>query len=122
MSNDNHFLKKSSFTSGNFFTGFLKDAPDYRDYKFSDLLKKQGKLKTVKKKVEKLVLPNRGSYRKASYGKILKTVTISEDVPVKQLLNAPLQIDHSNISSTVKDQGRLPSCVGFAATAMKEIQ
>lgn len=122
MSNDNYFLKESDFTSGNLFTGFLKDTPDSRDYKFSDLLKKQGKLKTVKKKVEKLVPPNRGSYRKASYGKVLKIVTISEDVPVKQLLNAPLQIDHSNNSSSVKNQGRLGSCVGFAATAMKEIQ
>ena len=64
MSNENEILKQA-FASGKLFTGFLQDPPDSRDYKFSDIMKKQGTLKTVKRKVKKIVSKKRGSYRKA---------------------------------------------------------
>jgi C1A family cysteine protease len=122
MSNENVFLKKA-FASGQLFTGFLEDPPDPRDYKFSDIMKKQGTLKTVKKKVKKLVSQERGSYRKAGYGKILKNVTVLEDVPTKILSSiSPLKVDHSTVMSSVKNQGTRPTCVGFAGAAMKEFQ
>jgi C1A family cysteine protease len=122
MSNENVFLKKA-FSSGNLFTGFLDDPVDSRDYKFSDIMKKQGTLKTVKKKVKKLVSAKRGSYRKAGQGKVLKTVTIYEDVPTEVLADtSPLKIDHSVSMSPVKNQGNRGTCVGFAAAAMKEFQ
>lgn len=119
MSNDNYFLKKSNFTSGKLFTGFLQDEPDSRDFKFLDLMKKNGQIKTVKKKIRKRANLKRGIYRKASYAKSLETVEIvTEDI----LINLPFQIDHSKNMSSVKNQGRLGSCVGFASVAMKECQ
>lgn len=122
MSNENVFLKKA-FASGQIFTGFLEDTPDSRDYKFSDIMKKQGTLKTVKKKVKKLVSQKRGTYRKAGRGKVLKNVTVYEDVPTKVLTDtSPFQIDHSASMSSVKNQGDRPTCVGFAGAAMKEFQ
>jgi C1A family cysteine protease len=122
MSNENVFLKKA-FASGKLFTGFLEDPPDPRDYKFSDIMKKQGVLKTVKKKVKKLVNQKRGSYRKAGHGKILKNVTVLEDVPTEIFYSAsPLKVDHSVNMSSVKNQGDRGTCVAFAAAALKEIQ
>lgn len=121
MSNENVFLKQA-FASGQLFTGFLKDPPDSRDYKFSDIMKKQGTLKSVKKKVKKLVSQKRGSYRKVGYGKILKSVTVLEDVPTELYNTFPLKIDHSTVVSSVKNQGSRGTCVAFAAAALKEIQ
>ena len=121
MSNEKEFLKQA-FASGSIFTGFVEDPPDKRDYKFSDLMKKQGMTKTVKRKVKKITRLPGGIYRKAGCDKVVKTVTISEEVPTKLLRNIPSQVDHSTNMSRVKDQGRLGSCVGFAAVAMKECQ
>lgn len=121
MSNENTFLKQA-FASGQLFTGFIQDHPDSRDYKFSDIMKKQGTLKTVKKTEKKLVTQKRGTYRKTGQGKILQNVTVYEDVPTELILNAPRKIDHSVNMSSVKNQGSLGSCVGFAAVAMKECQ
>ena len=122
MPNENIFLKKA-FASGQLFNGFLEDPPDSRDYKFSDIMKKQGTLKTVKKKVKKLVSQKRGIYRKAGQGKILKNVTVYEDVPTKLLSDTyPRKIDHSDTMSSVKNQGQRPACVGFAGAALKEFQ
>ena len=122
MSNENVFLKKA-FSAGQLFTGFLEDPPDPRDYKFSDIMKKQGTLKTVEKKVEKLVTQNRGSYRKAGQGKVLKSVTVFEDITTDLLSSiSPFKTDYTVNMSCVKNQGDRPTCVGFAAAAMKEFQ
>lgn len=122
MSKD-YFFNESAFASGKLFTGFVKDPPDKRDYQFSDLMKKQGLMKTIKKKVEKLVSLKRGSYRKPNYGKVLKMVTVLETVPTKLLADSsPLIIDHSYSMSPVKDQGSRGTCVGFAGAALKEFQ
>ena len=80
-------------------------------------------MKTVKKKVKKLVPLKRGRYRKAGTNKVLKTVIVREDVVTNKLLkSAPLQIDHSSKMSPVKHQGNLGTCVSFAAASMKEYQ
>jgi len=122
MSNNDNFIKQA-FASGNFFTGFVKDPPDIRDYKFSDVMKKQGLVKTVKRKVKKYVNPKRGSYRKPNYGKVLETVVVSESVPTKLLAAiSPLTIDHSSNMSSVKDQGSRGTCVAFSGAALKEFQ
>ena len=42
---------KKAFASGKLFTGFVKDPPDSRDYKFSNLMKQQGKMKVVKNRL-----------------------------------------------------------------------
>ena len=122
MLNENIFLKKA-FTSGQLFTGFIEDPPDKRDYKFSDLMKSQGKMKTVKKRVKKLVSKNRGCYRKAGYGKTIKGVTVKEDIIIPLIDNSSLlEIDHSVNLSPIKDQKSRPTCVSFAGAAMKEFQ
>ena len=101
----------------------MNDVPDSRDYKFSDLMKKQGLMKIAKRKVQKYVSLDRGCYRKANFGKVLKTVTIYEDVPTDALFSAlPFSIDHSVSMSSVKDQGERGTCVSFAGAAMKEYQ
>jgi len=121
MLNEKEFLKQA-FASGSIFTGFVEDPPDKRDYKFSDLMKKQGMTKTVKRKVKKITRLPGGIYRKAGCDKIVKTVTISEEVPTKLLRNIPTQVDYSTNMSSVKNQKQRPTCVGFAGAAMKEFQ
>ncbi len=120
MSKDNYFFKKSNFTLGNFFTGLLKDTPDKRDYQFSDLIKQQKKIKTVKIKTLKPKPLKRGTYRKHGYQAPLHKVKISVNVPVAT--TTPSKVDHSQNVSSIKNQGSLGSCVAFAAAAMKECQ
>ena len=121
MSNVNEYIKKA-FQKKRLFTGFVSDPIDSRDYQFSDIMKKQGTLKTVKKKVPTLVNQKRGSYRKAGQGKVLKTMIVREDVPTERFSsNMPSAIDHSVNMSPVKDQGKRGTCVGFAGVAMKEL-
>jgi C1A family cysteine protease len=122
MSNENKLLKEA-FASGKLFTGFIEDPPDPRDYKFSDVMKKQGLMKTVKRKVKRYVPAKRGSYRKPGKHYVLETVTIKETVPTRALsTSSPFSVDHSINMSPVKNQGRRGTCVGFAGVAMKEFQ
>jgi len=122
MENEIKILKQA-FASGKLFTGFVKDPPDPRDYKFSSLLKKQGLMKTIKRRVKRYVPAPRGTYRKTNAGYEWKTVTIRETVPTRAMAySMPSFIDHSANMSPVKNQGQRGTCVGFAGVAMKEFQ
>lgn len=123
MATSNVFIKKAFSSNKKIPTGFIPDPPDKRDYKFSELMKSQGNMKTVDKKVKKAVSKTRGIYRKEGYGSEVEEVIIKEEVPTKDFItSAPLKVDYTPNLSTVKDQGNRPTCVGFAAAAMKEYQ
>jgi hypothetical protein len=123
MSKDNSFLKNGNFAPGRLFTGLIKDIPDKRDYKFSDIMKQQGTIKTIKVKVLKPKPLKRGCFRKHGYKIPLEEVTVAIDVATPKLLSSsPFQIDHSKNMSLVKDQKNLGTCVAFSAAALKECQ
>ena len=50
------------------------------------------------------------------------SANVSEDKFLKATATAPNIVDHTYSMSSVKNQGRLGSCVGFAVSAMKEWQ
>ncbi len=123
MEKSNYFLKKSTFESSSFNLGFLKDKSDDRDYKFSDIMKKSGDIKTIKRKVRQPLILTRGMYRKPDYKVPSKMVNIDVDVFSDELFaRLPSKVDHTPDMSSIKNQGKLGSCVAFAGSSLKEFQ
>jgi C1A family cysteine protease len=121
MENEKYYLKKNSFKKRTFKSGVKKDIEDGRDYKFSSLAKKNEKVTLVKTKVMATPTLKRGSYRKPDCAeKLPKVETVVTQEQVETQYQLASQVDHSNEMSSVKDQGYLGSCVGFAVAALKE--
>ncbi len=121
MLNQKYFLKKSSFKKGSFNSGFKKDVEDFNDYKYSKLMKGKKKTKRIKTIEMRSPVLKTGKYRKANYIRTtpkVKTVVVKKVTEVNYSLTT--KIDHSDNMSSVKDQGMLGSCVGFATASLKE--
>jgi len=116
---------KENFQKGLFTFGLKKDPKDDRDYKFSDIIEPQqfSTKKVIKTSVKNVELPKkRGKYRKRSAKTEVVTTFVREIVEEKIPITSLSKVDHTNIMSSVKDQGNLGSCVAFSAVAMKESQ